>query len=213
METTYQSVSSLASSRYMRVLKNIINGKLEENQPPVQAAYGRGYSTMGHLQTINQVQEKCHKYEIPLFMAFADSEKAFDPIGHCAVMKALQRHGVPQKYMNTLTNVYTYGSAQIRKDKLSASIKIEKGLRQGDRLSSILFTVALENIFKRTELDLTGIKIKGEQLFLVEIVQLAENNEELSRMLEELNREGKKNGMNKNMKKTKVMCNAQRMKC
>ena len=196
---------------YMRVIKNRVSAGLDENQPPEQAAYRKGYSTMDHLQAINQLQEKCDEYKIPLFMAFVDYEKAFDSIGHDAVMKALKNQGVAQTYINTLTNVYTDGTAQIRTDKLSEKFKIERGVRQGDTLSPNLFTAALEEIFKRTSLDQSGITINGERLsnlrFADDIVLFSETEEELERMLEDLNAEGKRDGMKMNKKKTKVMCN------
>ena len=128
-------------------------------------------------------------------------------------MKALQNQGVPRAYINTLTNVYTDGTAQIRTDKLSTSINIEKGVRQEDTLSPILFTAALKEIFKRTRLDRMGININGEHLsnlrFAEDIVLFAGSEEELEKMLEELNREGMKDGMKMNKKKTRVMFNTQ----
>ena len=109
--------------------------------------------------------------------------------------------------------MYTDGTAQINTNKLSASINIEKGVRQGDTLSPILFTAALKEIFKRTSLDRMGININGEHLsnfrFADDIVLFAGSEEELEKMLEELNREGMKDGMKMNKKKTRVMFNTQ----
>ena len=119
-------------------------------------------------------------------MAFVDYEKAFDSTSHGAVMKALQNQGVPRAYINTLTNVYTDGTAQIRTDKLSTLINIEKGVRQGITLSQILFTATLEDIFKRTRLDRMGIDINVEYLsnlrFEDDIVLFAGSEEVLGKM-------------------------------
>ena len=64
---------------------------MDENQPPEQAAYRKGYSTMDHLPAINQIQEKCDKYQIPLFMTFVVYEKAFDSVSQGTVVKGLQK--------------------------------------------------------------------------------------------------------------------------
>ena len=70
-------------------------------------------------------------------MAFVDYEKAFDSISHGVEFSALESQGVLNCYINTLKNVYKGGTAQIRTDKLSDKIRIERGVRQGNTPSPI----------------------------------------------------------------------------
>ena len=85
-----------------------------------------------------------------------------------------------------------------------------KGVHQGDTLSPVLFTAAVEEIFERMNVE-AGININGVRLsnlrFADDIILFAENEEKLKDMLEDLNNEGKRDGMKLNKKKTKIMCN------
>ena len=79
---------------------------MEENQPSEQAAYKRGYSTIDHLHTVTQILEKAYELEIPFYVTFLDDEKAFDSIQHQAVLLALEKHGVLDKYINIIKEKY-----------------------------------------------------------------------------------------------------------
>ena len=142
-------------------------------------------------------------------MAFVDYQKAFDSIQHRAVFEALRKHGVQEQYINIIKETYTEGTAQIRTEKLSGKIEIMKCVRQGDTLSPVMFTAAVEEIFMRMSTE-AGININGVRLsnhrFADDIVLFAESEEQLKDMLEESNKEGKKEGMKLNKKKTKIMC-------
>ena len=87
-------------------------------------------------------------------MAFVDYAKAFDSIPHRAVFEALR---IQKKYINIIKETYTEGTAQIWTEKLSEKIRIMIGVRQGDTLSPIMFTAAVE-IFKRMNIEV-GINI------------------------------------------------------
>ena len=85
-----------------------------------------------------------------------------------------------------------------------------EGVRQGDTLSSEMFTAAVEEIFERRNIE-AGININGVRLsnliFADDIVLFAESEEKLKDMLEDLNNEGKRDGMKPSKRKTKIMCN------
>ena len=106
--------------------------------------------------------------------------------------------------------MYGEGTVQIRTEKLSGKIKIMKGVRQGDTLSPVMFTAAVEKIFKRMNIE-AGININGIRLsnlrFADDIMMFAESEEKLKDMLEDLNNEGKRDGMKLHKEKTKIMCN------
>jgi hypothetical protein len=86
-------------------------------------------------------------------------------------------------------------------------------VRQGDVISTKLFTAALEDVFKLLDWRGFGININGEYMthlrFADGIVVMAETLEDLSTMLEDLNRVSKQQvGLKMNMDKTKIMSNS-----
>ena len=82
-----------------------------------------------------------------------------------------------------------------------------RGFRQGDALSPVMFTAAVEQIFKRMDIE-TGINIIGVKLshlrFENNIILFAESEGKLRSLLEDLNEQEKKDGMKSNKK---IMCN------
>ena len=132
----------------------------------------------------------------------------FESIQHKAIFQALKWYGLEDNYINILKETYRGGTAHINTETTSRKISIMKGVRQGGTLSPVMFTSALDEIFKRMEVE-GGININGERLnnprFANNIILFAETEDELRNLLDSLKREQKKVGMNK--KKTKIMCN------
>ena len=50
----------------MKVLLNRITEDLDQNQPPNQAAFRKGFSTTDHLFVMNQLIEKSNEFNKPL---------------------------------------------------------------------------------------------------------------------------------------------------
>ncbi|MCJ3109057.1 reverse transcriptase family protein, partial [Klebsiella pneumoniae] len=162
-----------------------------------------------HVHTINQVIEKSAEYNRPLYMAFIDYEKAFDSVEIPAVLEALRRQGICDSYVNTIANIYKDSTATLLLHKKSRKIPIQKGVRQGDTISPMLFTACLEEIFKSLDWNEKGLRINGDYLsnlrFADDIVLFSNDGDELQKMIEDLSRESAKVGLRMNMQKTKIM--------
>ena len=108
-----------------------------------------------------------------------------------------------EKYIMIIKETYADGTAQIRTEKHSREIKIRKGVRQGDTVSPVMFTAAVEEIFKRMNSE-AGININGVRLsnlrFADDIILCAESEEKLKDMLKDLNNEGNRHEMQLNKK-------------
>ena len=59
---------------FTQTLQKRMEKVLDENQPREQAGLRNGYSTADHLQTINQLIEKCNEFNRPLCIGYIDYE-------------------------------------------------------------------------------------------------------------------------------------------
>ena len=100
----YRPISLLSHmyKLFTRILQKRIEKVLDENQPREQASFRKGYSTIDHLQTINQLTEKCNELKRPLCIRYTDYEKAFASIEHKAISKALRSIGIKETYTTNL---------------------------------------------------------------------------------------------------------------
>ena len=100
---------------------------LDKNQP--RAGFRKGYSTVDHLQTINQLIEKCNESKRPLCIGYIDYEKAFDSIEQ-EMFKALRSTGINETYVTILADTYTGTTARVHMDnQVSDEIPILRGVR------------------------------------------------------------------------------------
>lgn len=197
---------------FTRIIQNRIKNLLDENQPREQAGFRAGFSTTDHLQAINQLIEKTNEYQLDLCIGYIDYEKAFDSVEHKELFSALRKVGVNEGYVNILEDIYTNATARIHiENDVSEIINIERGVRQGDTISPKVFTTAMEEIFRKLDLEERGININGERLtdfrFADDVALTTTSVKEMEIHLNRLNTESKKIGLKIHKGKTKFMTN------
>ena len=75
-------------------------------------------------------------------MGLFDFEKAFDTVKHNRLIETLKKYGVDGRYIRVMAKLYWQQKAVVRVgEKVSYSINIERGVRQGCVLSSDLFSL------------------------------------------------------------------------
>ena len=124
---------------FSRVLCGRIRDTLVAEQSYDQAGFRPGYSCDDHLFAATILAEKCNEYNLPLWVATLDFRKAFDSIEHTSIWDALVAHGVPHVYIPMLAKLYQGQHATIRCDVTGREFPIQKGTKQGDRVSSLIF--------------------------------------------------------------------------
>lgn len=125
------------------------------------AGFRPSFSTLDHIQAINQLLKKCKEYNIEVHLAFIDFNKAFDNIYHSSIWQALSISNVEDIYVNVLKNIYRNATAYVSLDQDDRLFDLERGTRQGCPLSPALFNCVLELVFKNIDWSNKGLLING----------------------------------------------------
>ena len=194
--------------------------KLDAQLTPEQAGFRTDFSTLDHLHTLTQLQEKTSEWQLPLWSCFIDFQKAFDCIEHDAIWSALSKQGIEKEYIELLKRLYSDQSGQVSAvSVLSRAFPLQRGTKQGDPLSTLLFNAVLEDIFrdvrakwklKRYGLDMSvGIERFLTSLsFADDVLLVAASAKQLKVMVADLMRAAAARGLERHIGKTKILTNA-----
>ena len=204
---------------FARLLYNRLELPLDHQQSCDQAGFRRGRSTTDHLFTTAIIQETADEWQIPLWMAAVDFKKAFDSITHQALWTSLADQGIDSSYIHLLTKLYDNQTAAVKTDYTSRHFNIERGVKQGDPLSSLLFNCVSESLMRRLKTTWQckrhGLKLQPhatERLtnlrFADDILLISTSLPSLSNMIADLCSEANKIGLQLHPDKTKILHNA-----
>lgn len=145
-----------------------------------------------------------------LHIACVDLSKAFDTVSHAAIHETLKELGLPQEFRNYVRAVYDNARTKLQASSGSgeSSIKIGRGVRQGDPLSPLLFNLVVDRALGILSEDV-GYKL-GDRLvnalgYADDIVLLSSTKVGLQENLTRLHAAFTRNGLSINAKKTGVL--------
>ncbi|GFN85343.1 endonuclease-reverse transcriptase [Plakobranchus ocellatus] len=134
---------------------------------------------------------------------------AFDRVRHDEIIMQLKQLNIDGKYLRIIKTMYWEQTAAMRiENKTSTFQDIKRGVRQGCVLSPDLFSLYSEIIMRNLD-NHSGIKVGGQSInnlrYSDDTVLIAENKEDLQKLLNIVEEESRKKGLELNSKKAEVM--------
>ena len=162
--SNYRPICSLLA--LYKLFSTILYGRLypmlDQKQAEDQAGFRKSYQTTDHLATYRIIEQKCHEWGIKMWTAMVDFTKAFDSISHKSIWEALKSCNVDHEYVSLLRKIYKDQKASVQTDEESKIFDIQKGSKQGDPMSSLLFNTVLQYSFEGRNTMLAKEKRNGD---------------------------------------------------
>ena len=115
-----------------------------------QAAFREGYGTMDHVFVFNEIINLYLQKKKRLYACFIDYEKAFDTINRMALWGKLIENNINGNIFNVIFNMYKNAKSCVKSETMMSGIfACNMGVRQGENLSPLLFSIFL-NDFEST---------------------------------------------------------------
>lgn len=211
MCTEYRTLSLM--SHILKVILKVIlvrnRQKIESEISNLQSGFMSGKGTREGIFNMRMLCERYCEVNKDIYACFIDYEKAFDRVSHESMITCLKNIGLNGKDIRLIVNLYWTQKAYIQLERdLSGEIMIKRGVRQGCVLSPCLFNLYTEIIFRHIT-GFEGVIVGGVNInnlrYADDTVLLAENEESLQAIINEVNKAGKAFNMKMNAKKTKTM--------
>ena len=223
--SNYRPICSLPAM--YKLFSTILYGRLypmlDQKQAEDQAGFRKSYQTTDHLATYRLIEQTCHEWRIKMWTATVDFTKAFDSISHNSIWEALKSCNVDHGYVSLLKKIYRDHKASVQRDEESEIFDIQKGSKQGDPMSSLLFNTvlqyALKNVIQRWQRKKgMGIYLSDQERdcltnlrFADDVMLFATSKGQIQNMMCEFKEATEKVGLTIHPDKTKILSNESSM--
>ena len=150
----YRGITLLSClGKFFTLSINIRLGKYLEPRGIIgeeQAAFREGYGTMDHIFVFNEIINLYLHMKKKLYACFIDYEKAFDTIDRAALWGKLLETNINGNVFKVIFNMYENAKSCVKNETMISGIfACNMGVRQGENLSPLLFSIFL-NDFQNT---------------------------------------------------------------
>lgn len=215
--TNYRGIALLNSTYkvFAKILACRLKPYVEDILGDYQCGIRGNRSTTDQIFSIRTILEKCYEYNISTHHLFVDFKQAYDSIVRDWLYQVMTEFGIPSKLVNLTKMAMKATICKVKiQGQLSQGFPVNRGLRQGDVISTILFNICLENVMRNIELNPGGTIFNRTVHYLAyadDVDLVARSPQALAEAYEQLERGAKDIGLVVNVEKTKYMLASKRV--
>ena len=203
------SIISQLSKVVLRIVLRRVKDVIMPEIGKEQYGFMKGKGTSNVIFVLRMIGERAVEMQRDLFLCFIDYEKAFDTVKHGHLLNMLKNIHIGQKDLRIVRNLYFEQTAAVRiGNEMTDWVRIKRGVRQGCVLSPILFTLYGEMIMRHIA-NLEGVRVGGYNInnvrYADDTVLIADSEEKLQILLDQVNASGEEMGLKINRGKTECM--------
>ncbi|GFO16201.1 endonuclease-reverse transcriptase [Plakobranchus ocellatus] len=207
------SLISQVTKILLRIVMMRVRNKIRPEIGDTQCGFVEGKGTTNAVYMLRMIIERALEMQKDIYLCFIDYTKAFDRVKHWEMIKQLKQLHVDGKDLRIIKNIYWQQIAAVRiENEISPFQMIKRGVRQGCVLSPDLFNLYSETTLRNLD-EYPGIRIGGRIInnlrYADDTVLIAENKEDLQKLIDIAATESKRMGLELNNKKTEVMGEAE----
>jgi sorting nexin-29 len=155
LNITYKILAILLYNRLSKIMELEIGN--------YQMGFRPNRSTIDNVFMVRQNYEKCHEYNIDLHNIFIDFSQAFDTVNRDVIYNSLIKHNVPDKLIKLIKLTMQQTKMKVKvNNSYPEWFETKTGVRQGDPLSALLFSVVLDSLIANLEVRGNNYKIKTD---------------------------------------------------
>ena len=114
-----------------------------------QTAYVPGRSVMDNIRCNMFLKKHCERRKVDAVLISLDAKKAFDSVDHNYIRKTLENYGFGPVFISYFNTLYNDITARVLVNGFfSETIKIERGVKQGDALSCAIFILCIDPLLR-----------------------------------------------------------------
>ena len=146
----YRPISLLNND--MKILTKVLSKRLEKIMPQIIsdtqfACPGRKISSATHM--LRDIYDYANERNQESYIISIDFIKAYDSVDREFLTRVLTKFGFQGKFFNILKNLFNGTRAKIIINGfITKTVKLKRGIKQGDALSLYLFLIALEPLMR-----------------------------------------------------------------